>query len=285
MMNSQINVGNIQLTIVSGGRLRVDGGNMFGVIPRAMWERKMPPDEMNRILLETNCVLVRTSESLGLIDTGYGGKASPKFRLRQALEDGMPLARNLAAVGVSPNEIDWVVLTHLHADHAGGATLRNDDGRLEPMFARARHFVQQVEWHDAMSGQPELAGAYYPDDFAPLEQAGLVEFIDGDAEIAPGVTTQLTGGHTRGHQIVRIESAGESAVCLADICPTAAHLPVFWSMAYDQFPLDVRRKKPIVLNDIGENQRIALFCHDPQVLAARLTRDADEWTVAPPSGT
>jgi glyoxylase-like metal-dependent hydrolase (beta-lactamase superfamily II) len=285
MINAHINVGNIQLTTVSGGRLRIDGGNMFGVIPRAMWERKAPPDEHNRILLETNCVLVRTANTLGLVDTGYGGKSPMKYRQRHALEDGMPLVRNLAAVGVAPNEIDWVVLTHLHADHAGGATLRNDDERPKPVFARARHFVQQSEWIDAMSGLPELAGAYYPVDFAPLEQAGLLELIDGDVEIVPGISTQLTGGHTRGHQIVRIESAGDSAVCLADICPTAAHLPIFWTMAYDQYPLEVRRKKPVILRDIGEHQRIALFSHDPQIAGARLSRDSDEWIIVQPAAS
>jgi glyoxylase-like metal-dependent hydrolase (beta-lactamase superfamily II) len=285
MINQHINVGNIQLTTVSGGRLRIDGGNMFGVIPRTMWEQKSPPDEHNRILLETNCVLVRTADTLGLIDTGYGGKSPEKYRQRHAMEEGMPLVKNLAAAGVTPNEIDWVVLTHLHADHAGGATLRNVEGRPEPVFARARHFVQQSEWNDAMSGLPELAGAYYPDDFAPLEQAGLLELINGDAEIAPGVSAQLTGGHTRGHQIVRIESAGDSAVCLADICPTAAHLPIFWTMAYDQFPLHVRRIKPNILRDIGQHQRIALFSHDPQIAGAQLSRDSDEWSIVPPGAS
>ena len=115
---------------MSGGRLRIDGGNMFGVIPRVLWERKSPPDDQHRIRLETNCILVHTPDSLGLIDTGYGGKAPTKHRLRYALEDGAPLARNLAAVGVTPDEIDWVVLTHLHFDHAGGATLRDEDGHL-----------------------------------------------------------------------------------------------------------------------------------------------------------
>jgi glyoxylase-like metal-dependent hydrolase (beta-lactamase superfamily II) len=276
-MSEHIRVGNFQLTIVSGGRLWVDGGNMFGVIPRAMWERKAPPDAYNRILLETNCVLVQTPDSVGLIDTGYGGKTSPKYRQRHSLDEGAPLARNLATAGFTPDAIDWVVLTHLHVDHAGGATLFDDAGRLQPMFPRARHFVQQREWDDAMSGLPEYAGAYYPNDFVPLEQAGLLERIDGNAEIAPGVVTELTGGHTGGHQIVRLESAGESAVCLADICPTIAHLPIFWSMAYDQFPLDVRRKKPAILSDIGENERIALFCHDPQIAAARLAQNGDEW--------
>jgi glyoxylase-like metal-dependent hydrolase (beta-lactamase superfamily II) len=247
-----------------------------------MWAQKSPPDEHNRILLETNCVLVRTPKSLGLIDTGYGGKVLAKHRSRYALDEGIPLATNLAAVGASPEDIEWVILTHLHFDHAGGATLRDAEGRLRPMFPRARHIVQGNEWEDALSGRPELAGAYYPHDFAPLEQAGLIDLIDGDVEIVPGVTTQLTAGHTRGHQIVRLESGYESAVYLADLCPTTAHLPTFWSMAYDQFPLDVRRIKPSVLKDIADHQRIALFSHDPNVLAARLSLgDKDEWRSTP----
>jgi glyoxylase-like metal-dependent hydrolase (beta-lactamase superfamily II) len=273
-MSANLSVGDIRLTIVSGGRLWIDGGNMFGVIPRVLWERKAPPDDQHRIQLDTNCVVVQTNNSLGLVDTGYGGKATAKFRQRHALDDGRPLAKNLAAVGVAPNQIDWVILTHLHFDHAGGATIRDDEGRLRPMFSRARHFVQRIEWDDANAELPELAGAYLPDDFAPLEQAGLLELIDGDTEIVPGISTEVTGAHTRGHQIVRIDSTGESAVCLADICPTAAHLPTFWTMAYDQFPLMVRRKKPIILGDIVERQRIALFSHDPQITAARLSRDS-----------
>src|SRR5262245_60246915 len=122
MKNEPFVIGDIELLFVSGGRLRIDGGTMFGVVPRALWEKESPPDDQNRIRLETNCVLVRTHDSLGLIDTGYGGKLPPKQRQRNALEDGSPLVRNLAAAGVSTGEIDWVVLTHLHFDHAGGAT-------------------------------------------------------------------------------------------------------------------------------------------------------------------
>ena len=285
-MNALISIGDIQLTIVSGGRLWIDGGNMFGVIPRAMWERKSPPDDQHRILLDTNCVLVNTPSSRGLIDTGYGGKTPTKHRLRHELDEGEPLARNLAAIGVCPDAIDWVILTHLHFDHAGGATQRDDEGRLRPMFPRARHFVQRTEWDDAVANLPELAGAYYPDDFAPLAKAGLLELINGDVEIAPGITTQVTGGHTRGHQIVRIDSRDDSAVCLADLCPTTAHLPTFWTMAYDQFPLEVRRNKPIVLGDIVDHHRIALFSHDPHTTAARLTRDSNgEWIVTPPAAS
>jgi glyoxylase-like metal-dependent hydrolase (beta-lactamase superfamily II) len=281
-MSASISIGEFQVTIVSGGRLRIDGGNMFGVVPRVLWEQKSPPDEHNRILLDTNCVLVRTPTSLGLIDTGYGGKASARRRSRYAIEEGMPLARNLAALGVAPEEIDWVALTHLHFDHAGGATLRDQEGRLRPMFPRARHIIQRNEWDDAARDIPELAGSYYHDDFIPLMQAGLIELIDGPAQIVPGVTTQLTGGHTRGHQIIRLESGDNSAVCLADICPTTAHLPTFWTMAYDQFPLSVRRVKPLILDDIGNHQRVAFFSHDPNVSAARLSRgDTNEWRSVP----
>jgi glyoxylase-like metal-dependent hydrolase (beta-lactamase superfamily II) len=284
-MTESISIGDIGITIVSGGRLRIDGGNMFGVIPRVLWAQKSPPDEHNRISLDTNCIFVRARNSLGLIDTGYGGKVPAKHRSRYALEEGIPLARNLAAVGVAPNEIEWVILTHLHFDHAGGATFRDAEGCLRPMFPRARHFVQRTEWDDAVGNIPELAGAYYPDDFVPLQQAGLLEIIDGDVEVFPGIKTQLTGGHTRGHQVVRIESGDDSAICLADICPTAAHLPTFWTMAYDQFPLTVRQKKPIILGDIVNQHQIALFSHDPNITAARLSRNSKGELIAMPLPT
>lgn len=274
-MNAPISIGGIQVTVVSGGRLRLDGGNMFGVVPRMMWQRVSPPDEQHRILLETNCMLVRTPDSLGLIDTGYGSKAAPKIRQRFALEEGTPLTRNLVALGVSPDDIDWVILTHLHFDHAGGCTYRDEGHRLQLTFPRARHFVQRNEWDDAVGDLPELVGSYFQDDFKPLADAGLLELVDGSAEIVPGVTTQLTGGHTRGHQLVMLRSGDESAVLPGDICPTTAHLETFWTMAYDQSLLDVRRVKPGILNDIVANNRIALFSHDPYTPAARLARDAD----------
>jgi glyoxylase-like metal-dependent hydrolase (beta-lactamase superfamily II) len=279
--NSAVTIGEIRLTIVSGGQLWIDGGNMFGVIPRVLWQQKSPPDQQNRIRLDTNCALVRTRDSLGLVDTGYGGKLAQKLRQRHALDEGAPLVRNLAAAGVTPDQIDWVILTHLHFDHAGGATYRDEDGRIHPTFPRARHYVQRFEWEDALAVLPELAGAYSLDDFVPIERAGLLEIIEGDTEIVPGIATQLTGGHTRGHQIVCLKSGDASAVCLADICPTAAHLPTFWTMAYDQFPLTVRRIKPLIIKDIAEQNRIALFSHDPHVTAARLSHDASgEWIIA-----
>lgn len=281
-MSAPISIGRFALSVVSGGRLWIDGGNMFGVIPRVLWERKSKPDDQHRIRLDTNCFLVRTTDSLGLIDTGYGGESTPKFRQRHALEDGAPLLRNLATSGVNPHEIDWVVLTHLHFDHAGGATFRDETGRLRPTFPRARHIIQQTEWDDALAELPQLAGSYERSRLEILQKAGLVELIAGDQQIVSGITAELTGGHTRGHQIVRIQSGDESAVCPGDMCPTSAHLPTFWTMAYDQFPLAVRQQKPRILNDIIDHDRIALFSHDPDIVAARLIlNSAHELATAP----
>jgi len=277
-MIAPISIGDIQVTIVSGGRMRLDGGTMFGVVPRVLWQRVSPPDDQHRVLLDTNCMLVRTPNSVGLIDTGYGGKAPRKIRQRYALEDGAPLTRNLAVHRVMPDDIDWVILTHLHFDHAGGCTYRDEDRRLRLTFPRARHFVQRNEWDDAFGNPPELMGSYFSDDFTPLADAGLLELVDGSAEIVPGVTTQLTGGHTRGHQLVMLQSGDETAVLPADICPTTAHLETFWTMAYDQFPLTVRRVKPGILNDIVAHHRIAVFSHDPNTPVARLARSANgQW--------
>ena len=280
-MNS-IRIGDVELSIISGGTMRVDGGNMFGVVPRVLWERVCPPDDQNRIHMDTNCLLVRTPDSLGLIDTGYGDKATEKVRRRGCREDGAPLVRNLNDVGVTFNDIDWVILTHLHFDHAGGATTVDNEGRFQPVFPRARHVIQRIEWDDAVSGRPELAGAYSPADFVPLQEAGLVILVDEEYEVVPGVTTRRTDGHTRGQQLVRLTSRGETAVYVADLCPMAAHVRTMWTMAYDQFPLTARRTKPEVLGSIADQNQIAIFPHDPEARIVRLRRDEQtEFAVSP----
>ena len=252
-----------------------------------MWEKVSPPDDRNRILLDTNCLLVRTPDSLGLIDTGYGDKQGASFRARHDLAAEPQLPRNLAAVGVSPDQIDWVILTHLHFDHAGGCTSRDATGQLRVTFPNAKHFIQQVEWEDATSNRPELAGAYFPNDFLPLAEAGLTRFVDETAEIVPGVSTRRTIGHTRGHQIVTLTSNGETAVYLGDLCPLTAHLRTFWSMAYDQFPLTVRTIKPVVLGEIADRRQLAIFGHDPRCRFARIRQDErnkTEWIAEPIAG-
>lgn len=282
MNGPSITLGDFQLTSVSGGTLWIDGGNMFGVVPKLMWEKECPPDDRNRILLDTNCLLVRTPDSLGLIDTGYGAKATPRFRERHQLTADFPLLQSLAAVGVTPDQIDWVILTHLHFDHAGGCTRRDADGRLHPTFLNAKHFVQQIEWDDATSNRPELAGAYFPDDFLPLAEAGLLQLVDEVTDIVPGISTRRTNGHTRGHQIVTLTSREQTAWYLGDLCPLVPHLRTFWSMAYDQFPLTVRATKPAVLGQIADGQHLAVFAHDARCRFAHIRRDErSEWIAEP----
>ncbi|GAA5505796.1 MBL fold metallo-hydrolase [Novipirellula caenicola] len=272
-MTSWIPLGAMQLLPVSGGTLRIDGGNMFGVVPRLLWEQVAAPDEQHRIRVETNCLVVRTPNSLGLIDCGYGSKAPEKIRRRYAMQPGAPLVRNLRDHDIAPEQLDWVILTHLHFDHAGGCTYRDENHRLQPTFHRARHYVQRVEWEDGVGDVPELAGSYFKDDFVPLAEADLLQCVDSKFDIEPGVTMSLTGGHTRGHQMVKLKSQGETAIYPADLFPMMPHLQTFWTLAYDQFPMIVRRLKPSLIRDIIGHQRLMLFSHDPDVAAARLVMD------------
>jgi glyoxylase-like metal-dependent hydrolase (beta-lactamase superfamily II) len=268
-------LGNFQLTTISGGRYWIDGGTMFGVVPRKLWARVFPPDDQNRIAQATNCVLVQTGDQNVLIDTGYGSKLDEKQRRIFDAEAGDPLIESLHAQGLSAEQIDVVVLSHLHFDHAGGATQRHD-GRLKPTFPQARYVVQRREWVNATAEYPELRGAYPPENLLPLsslKDSGRLQFIDGDGAILPGIRTQVTGGHTEGHQAIFIESGGEAAVFLGDLCPSSRHLPTLWNMAYDVDTLQTRRTKPALLGQIADNGWWALLDHDPDAAAIRIQRD------------
>lgn len=268
-------LGNFQLTTISGGRYWIDGGTMFGVVPRKLWARVFPPDDQNRIGQATNCVLVQTGDQNVLIDTGYGSKLGEKQRRIFDAEEGDPLIDSLHAEGLSADQIDVVVLSHLHFDHAGGATQLRD-GQLSPTFPQARYVVQRREWVNATAEFPELRGAYPLDNLLPLwplKDSGRLQFIDGDAEILPGIRTRVTGGHTEGHQAIFIESGGETAVYLGDLCATSRHLPTLWGMAYDVDMLQTRRQKPALLGAIADNGWWALLDHDPDTAAVRLQRD------------
>lgn len=283
---SDLQIGDLELTIVSGGTMRSDGGTMYGVIPKAMWSRKSTPDDNNLILMDTNCLLVRSPDALGLIDAGYGDKAPEKIRRRGCMEAGAPLIRNLQAVDVKPDDIDWVILTHLHFDHAGGLTTLDENGDLRPVFPRAQHYIQQIEWQDAVSGRPELAGAYTLADFVPLEDAGLVTLVEETCELFPGVTVHRTNGHTQGHQLVELTSDHQTVVYVGDVSPMAPHVRAFWTMSYDQYPLITRRTKPEILGDIADKNHILIFPHEPDQKIGRLQRNADvEFVVLQPEAT
>lgn len=266
-------LGDWRLDTVDGGRFSLDGGAMFGVVPKPLWSKARPADALNRIPCACHCVLCRDGERIVLIETGYGGKLTEKERELYAASPGEPLVESLAALGVAPDDVDAVVLSHLHFDHAGGCTRRDEQGRLAPTFPRARHYVQMDEWNAATSGAAELKGSYPLENLLPLAEAGLLEPIVGGGEILPGLRSLLTPGHTRGHQSLVLESRGQTAIFLGDMCPTSAHLRSLWCMAYDVYPLETRRNKPHVLGQAADEGWLILWDHDPDHAASRLARD------------
>jgi len=266
-------LGNWQLDEVNGGRFWLDGGVMFGVVPRSLWKNVVPPDDQNRVPCANRCLLARDGRHTVLIDTGYGGKFSPLDRKFYEMEEGEPLLASLARLDTSPEEIDTVVFSHLHFDHVCGATRRGERGELQLTFPAARHVVGRLEWHDAISGAVELATAYRREEIVPLAGARLDQVDDGD-EIVPGLRARLTGGHTRGHLALIFQSGGETAIYPGDICPSTAHLRRMWHPAYDTFPLDTRRNKPRLLGEAADKHWWAIWNHDPRVALSRLARDA-----------
>lgn len=267
-------LGQFQLFTVSGGRFRSDGGTIFGVVPRAVWSREIEVDNNNMIPQATNCVLIDTGNQKILVDTGYGPKLPEKQRKIISAETGQPLVESLAEVGVTPADVDMVILSHLHFDHAGGATTVNKAGELTPTFPNAEYVTQRREWAIATAEYPELAGAYPPENLHPLKASGQLQLVDGTAEVAGGVWLEVTGGHTEGHAAVVIESEGRTAVYLGDLCPSTRHLPSRWCMAYDVDLMETRRQKPEWLRRIVRNDWLALFDHDPDTAASRLEEDS-----------
>jgi glyoxylase-like metal-dependent hydrolase (beta-lactamase superfamily II) len=268
-----VKLGKWQLDAVNGGTFRLDGGVMFGVVPKTLWQRVAAPDDLNRVGVANRCVLARNGRHTVLVDTGYGGKYAPLDRRFYDMEEGSPLLTSLSQLGVQPEQIDTVVFSHLHFDHVGGASYLDDQRRTTLTFPRARHVVGKIEWVDANSGAPELQTAYSAEDIRPLEDAVKLDLVDDDTEIVPGLRTRLTGGHTRGHLSLLFESDGEAALYIGDICPSTAHLRRMWGMSYDTEPIETRRRKPELLGEAADRRWWILWYHDPQVAACRLQRD------------
>jgi glyoxylase-like metal-dependent hydrolase (beta-lactamase superfamily II) len=270
-----LRIGEFEITIVSGGPFRLDGGGMFGVIPKPLWERSFRADERNRIALDTNCTLVRAGGKHLLIDTGNGTKLGEKERDIFALDPGATLVGSLAAAGVAPDEIDLVIVSHLHMDHVGGATSFSLDGSIRPTFPRARVLAQRGEWEDAVANRSHMRTSYRLENLLPLQEAGVLELLDGDTEIVSGIRVHVTGGHTRFHQAIVLESGGATAIYIGDICPTTAHLRGPYNMAYDMFPYDTMQRKLALLEQAAREGWVLLYDHDPVVRYSRVREDGE----------
>jgi len=262
-------IGDIELHIVTDGTFRLDGGAMFGVIPKPMWERKSPPDERNRILLSMKCLLIRVGKELILVETGAGEKWDEKRRAIYAIETGNRLLDQLAARGVKPEDVTLVINTHLHFDHCGWNT-RIVNGASVPTFPNARYFVQRGEIEHARQPTERDRASYFPENYEPMEKSGQWTLLDGDAEIVPGVSVVLLPGHTQHLQGVKLQSGGKSALFLTDLVPTTAHIPLPWIMGYDLFPMTTLENKKKWLPRLAREEWLCLFAHDPKVPAAYL---------------
>jgi methylmalonyl-CoA epimerase len=265
--------GDFQLTTLHDGPFRLDGGAMFGVVPRPLWEKKAPPDDRHRIQLAMRPLLVEASWGRMIVDCGVGDKMSVKDRDIYALDRSRTLDQALAEAGLSSESIDVALATHLHWDHFGGATIGDGD-RLIPRFSKARYAIRAAEWDDATHPHERNRASYLPDDFVPLEKAGVVAFFDGDEVIRPGVRVVRTGGHTGQHQIVFIESGERTAVFVADLIPTIAHLQDAWIMGYDLFPMETLAFKRRFVREAIDREYLIFFEHDPRV-AAGYIREQD----------
>jgi len=262
-------LGDMEIRHIHSGNFYLDGGAMFGVVPKPLWEKKSPPDSRNRIRLAANSLLVRAANKNILIETGNGTKWTPKLRDIYAIDEGDPLTQNLATAGVSPSQVDLVINTHLHFDHAGGNTKLLDDHAV-PSFPNAHYIVQADEFAHAANPTERDRASYFEDNFLPMRQSGQWKLISGDTEILPGISVVRTPGHNTSIQAVQLTGGGKTVFFVADLFPTRHHLPLAWIMAYDLYPLQTLETKRKWMRTIVEDGWIVVFGHDPDVPAATL---------------
>ncbi|MCX5876455.1 MAG: MBL fold metallo-hydrolase [Deltaproteobacteria bacterium] len=272
-MSQGFRLGAFTIHWLQGGEFEVDGGSMFGVVPKVLWERKCISTPDNHVRLANSAMLVQTPQGNVLIDTGLGNKLTAKqkaiFRVRQEWD----LLAGLARFGLSREAISHVILTHGDFDHAGGVTRQNETGGWELTFPAAMHYIQQQEWEDVLAPNKRSADAYWSENFAGLAEGKNLRLIAGEEEILPGVRLVCTGGHTRGHQAVWLESGGEAALHLGDLLPMPAYSNPLWIMAYDNFPLESIAAKEQFLEQAIRADAWLLFYHDPEILACKLDGD------------
>jgi methylmalonyl-CoA epimerase len=281
---SRYALGDLELVSLFDGLLHLDGGAMFGVVPKPLWSRKMPSDAGNRITLAMRPLVVRGARTM-IIDAGLGGKDDAKFHQIYGVDRRRHLDHALAEAGLAVEDIQIVVASHLHFDHAGGFTVRDAHGRVRPRFPRAKYIVRRGEWEDATHPTNRTRASYLADNYVPLAEAGVLQLVDDDCTIMPGVTVRRTGGHTMHHQIVVIESGGRTAAFAADLMPTAAHAPDAWIMGYDLYPMDTLAAKQRFGKEAIERNILVFFEHDPLMAAGYLREEGGKRRVESVDGS
>ena len=273
-MHTSFSVGRLRCHALEGGTQQLDGGAMFGIVPKPLWERRIPADARNRIPLALRCLLIEHDDGLVLIDSGIGNKENDKFKdiygVDNAGHDGRTkLEDALGELGHKPDEVRWLINTHLHFDHAGGDTFKQPDGSIGLSFPRARYVVDRRELDFARHTNERTAGSYLAHNFETVP----FQLVDGETEVLPGIRLLPTPGHVPHHRSVLISSGGETACYLADLVPTSAHLPLPWIMGYDLEPLVTLETRRRLYQRAEADQWLLVFEHDPAVVAGRLGKE------------
>jgi glyoxylase-like metal-dependent hydrolase (beta-lactamase superfamily II) len=280
-----LTVGSLTVHAIQAGGQKLDGGAMFGIVPKPLWERRIVPDERNRIQLGMRCLAIEHESGVVLIDTGSGNKETSKFHdiygIENAGANGRTLLEDgLAQIGIKPEDVSIVIDTHLHFDHAGGNTFVDEAGVTRLSFPNARYVVQRGEWVYATHTNERTAGSYFPHNFAPVAEQDRFDFVDGEREIVYGIRVIPTPGHTPFHQSVLIESAGDVAFYPADLVPTASHLPLAWIMGYDVEPLVTLETKRAMLGKAAREGWRVIFEHDALVTSGRVKLEGKGFLLA-----
>ncbi|HEX6185471.1 MAG TPA: MBL fold metallo-hydrolase [Pyrinomonadaceae bacterium] len=273
--------GDYRVEVVPGGEFRLDGGAMFGVVPRSLWQRVAPPDAENRVRLNANCLFVEAGGERVIIETGMGDKWSPRQREMYGVAPGPTLTERLfERTGRRPEDVTIVVNTHLHFDHAGGNTTLDAESRAVPLFPNARYFVSRAEYEHAEAPHERDRASYLPENWRPLEESGQLELKDDEYEVVPGLTMETVPGHSRTMQCVRLRRGGRTLYGFADLVPTRAHVPLAWVMGYDLFPVETVEAKRRLLPLAAREDWLCLFYHDPEAPLARVIEEDGRLRVA-----
>ena len=278
-------LGDFEVHLLVAGGWTPDGGTMFGVVPKVLWERQKPANERNQIVAACCGVVIRHRGRVIVVETGIGTKLDEKRALRDGVWEPDLLLGGLRDLGIRADEVDIVLTTHLHWDHAGGFTRRaapgSADRSFELTFPKAKHFVQADEWEFALAPDVRSRAGYIADDFTPVHDAGLLELVRGEAEIVPGVWVRQTGGHTPGHQLVVVRASDDLACAVTgDLVPAVPHLRVPWTPAADLDALRVLEEKTKLVSEAAEHRWLLVLSHEAEQPAGYVS-GSGEWTPEP----
>jgi glyoxylase-like metal-dependent hydrolase (beta-lactamase superfamily II) len=277
-----VHFGDYRVEVIPDAEFRLDGGAMFGVVPRSLWQRVAPPDAENRVRLNMNCLYVEAGGERVLVETGIGDKWTPKQADTYGISrEGSLGARLRALTGRGPEEVTVVVNTHLHFDHAGGNTTLDGEGRAVPAFPNARYLVSRAEFEHAESPHERDRASYLPENWRPVAESGQLELMPDSYEVVPGLTMETVAGHSRTMQCPRLERGGRTLYGFADLVPTRAHVPLPWIMGYDLYPVETLESKRQLLPRAAREGWLCLFYHDPEAPLCRLVEEEGKLRAVP----